>query len=141
MSYRVGDWLTADLPSFGVICCRNSLRCSTKANWRRSLLRFHDLLVPGGVLILETHNALGIQEEVEVSVSYTHLDVYKRQLPATFRPRDVVVLLDRSGSMSGWKMAAARRAAARLIDTLTDRDRFGLILFDNELEEPAPRCV
>ncbi|HRZ10774.1 MAG TPA: VIT domain-containing protein, partial [Gemmatimonadales bacterium] len=59
-------------------------------------------------------------------------------LPATFRPRDVVVLLDRSGSMGGWKIAAARRAAARLIDTLTDRDRFGLILFDNELEEPAP---
>ncbi len=59
-------------------------------------------------------------------------------LPVTFRPRDVVVLLDRSGSMGGWKMAAARRAAARLIDTLTERDRFGLILFDNELEEPAP---
>jgi len=66
VAYRVGDWLTADLPSFGVICCRNSLRCSTKAHWRRSLLRFHDLLVPGGLLILETHNALDIQEEVEV---------------------------------------------------------------------------
>ena len=59
-------------------------------------------------------------------------------LPATFRPRDVVVVLDRSGSMGGWKIAAARRAAARLIDTLTDRDRFGLILFDDEIEEPAP---
>ncbi|MFO1421684.1 MAG: VIT domain-containing protein [Candidatus Competibacteraceae bacterium] len=59
-------------------------------------------------------------------------------LPATFRPRDVVVVLDRSGSMGGWKMAAARRAAARLIDTLTERDRFGLILFDDRLEEPAP---
>jgi hypothetical protein len=59
-------------------------------------------------------------------------------LPATVRPRDVVVLLDRSGSMGGWKMVAARRAAARLIDTLTERDRFGLILFDDRLEEPAP---
>lgn len=37
-----------------------------KAHWRRSLLRFHDLLVPGGLLILETHNALELQEEVEV---------------------------------------------------------------------------
>ena len=26
----------------------------------------------------------------------------------------------------------------RLIDTLTDRDRFGLILFDDQIEEPAP---
>lgn len=59
-------------------------------------------------------------------------------LPATFRPRDVVVVLDRSGSMEGWKMVAARRAAGRLLDALTDRDRFGLILFNNELEEPAP---
>lgn len=59
-------------------------------------------------------------------------------LPASFRPRDVVVVLDRSGSMGGWKMAAARRAAGRIIDTLTERDRFGVILFDDELEEPAP---
>lgn len=59
-------------------------------------------------------------------------------LPATFRPRDVVVLLDRSGSMKGWKIKAARRAAARFMDTLTDRDRFGLILFDDQIEEPAP---
>ena len=34
-------------------------------------------------------------------------------------PRDVVLVLDRSGSMGGWKMVAARRAAARIVDTLT----------------------
>ncbi len=59
-------------------------------------------------------------------------------LPASFRPRDVVVVLDRSGSMGGWKMTAARRAAGRIIDALTGRDRFGIILFDDQLEEPAP---
>ena len=59
-------------------------------------------------------------------------------LPASLRPRDVVVVLDRSGSMGGWKMTAARRAAGRIIDTLTARDRFGVILFDDQLEEPAP---
>ncbi len=56
----------------------------------------------------------------------------------TARPRDVVVVLDRSGSMGGWKMAAARRAAGRLLDTLTEQDRFGVILFDDQVEEPAP---
>ena len=35
-------------------------------------------------------------------------------------------------------MVAARRAAGRIIDTLTERDRFGVILFDDRLEEPAP---
>ena len=65
VSYRVGDWLTADLPPSGVVICRNGLRGATKPNWRRSLRRFYDLLVPGGVLLLETQNAIGIQGEVE----------------------------------------------------------------------------
>lgn len=46
-------------------------------------------------------------------------------------PRDVVIVLDRSGSMNGWLMVAARRAAARIIDSLTPDDRFGIIAFDD----------
>jgi len=52
-------------------------------------------------------------------------------------PRDVVVLLDRSGSMAGWKLVAARRAAARLVDSLAANDRFAVLAFDNILESPA----
>jgi Ca-activated chloride channel homolog len=52
------------------------------------------------------------------------------------RPRDVVVVLDRSGSMTGWKMVAARRAAARMVDTLGDADRFAVLAFDNLVEHP-----
>ena len=55
---------------------------------------------------------------------------------ASPRPKDLVLLLDRSGSMSGWKMVAARRAAARIIDTLTDADRFSVLLFDSVVEHP-----
>ncbi|MBV8763175.1 MAG: VWA domain-containing protein [Deltaproteobacteria bacterium] len=50
------------------------------------------------------------------------------------KPRDVVFLLDRSGSMEGWKMVAARRALGRMIDTLTSRDRFSVIAFDDRVE-------
>lgn len=50
------------------------------------------------------------------------------------KPRDVVFLLDRSGSMEGWKMVAARRALGRMIDTLTSRDRFSVIAFDDHIE-------
>ena len=50
------------------------------------------------------------------------------------KPRDVVFVIDRSGSMAGWKMVAARRAAARMIDTLTSRDRFAAIAFDDRFE-------
>jgi Ca-activated chloride channel family protein len=52
------------------------------------------------------------------------------------RPRDVAFVLDRSGSMAGWKMVAARRALARMVDTLTARDRFTVYAFDDHVETP-----
>ncbi|HVR74160.1 MAG TPA: VIT domain-containing protein [Planctomycetota bacterium] len=53
------------------------------------------------------------------------------------RPRDLVFILDRSGSMEGWKMAAARRAIERMVETLGDSDRFNVYAFDNLMETPA----
>ncbi|HEY7424790.1 MAG TPA: VIT domain-containing protein [Gemmataceae bacterium] len=50
--------------------------------------------------------------------------------------RDVVFVLDRSGSMEGWKMVAARRALARMVDTLTEQDRFTVYAFDDRIETP-----
>ena len=52
------------------------------------------------------------------------------------RGRDVVLVLDRSGSMGGWKMVAARRAAARIVDTLGGDDRFAVLAFDYQTETP-----
>ncbi len=51
------------------------------------------------------------------------------------KPKDVVFVIDRSGSMQGWKMVAARRATARMIDALRAHDRFGVIAFDNVVSE------
>jgi Ca-activated chloride channel homolog len=53
------------------------------------------------------------------------------------RPRDVALVLDRSGSMGGWKMVAARRAAARIVDSLNDADRFAVIAFDSVMDMPS----
>lgn len=63
------------------------------------------------------------------------LFVVPPELETERQPRDLVLLLDRSGSMSGWKMVAARRAAARIVDTLTPRDRFAVLTFDSVVEE------
>jgi Ca-activated chloride channel family protein len=60
--------------------------------------------------------------------------------PATDAPargRDVVLVLDRSGSMGGWKMVAARRAASRIVDTLGAADRFAVLAFDHQVDTPT----
>lgn len=53
------------------------------------------------------------------------------------RPRDVAFVIDRSGSMGGWKMVAARRACARLLDGLSDQDSFAVLAFDTTTERPT----
>ncbi|MFI6630174.1 VIT domain-containing protein [Nonomuraea fuscirosea] len=63
------------------------------------------------------------------------LTVLPPPLPAPRTPRDLVLLLDRSGSMGGWKMVCARRAAARIVDTLTPQDRFAVLTFDSVVEQ------
>lgn len=49
-------------------------------------------------------------------------------------PRDVVFLVDRSGSMGGPKMGSATRACAILMSTLGPRDRYAIQLFDDRIE-------
>ncbi len=44
-------------------------------------------------------------------------------------PRDLIVLLDMSGSMAGPPLTQARRVVARLVETLGDADRLELIAF------------
>jgi Ca-activated chloride channel family protein len=60
------------------------------------------------------------------------------QVPAE---RTAVVVLDRSGSMAGPRLDAAKRALRDLVARLDDRDRFGLVVFDDQrhVEIPAER--
>lgn len=48
-------------------------------------------------------------------------------------PRDVTFVLDVSGSMSGRKLEQAKAAGRRLLETLTERDRFRLIDFSTDV--------
>ncbi|HQR36817.1 MAG TPA: VWA domain-containing protein, partial [Blastocatellia bacterium] len=53
---------------------------------------------------------------------------------ATSVPRDVLFVLDRSGSMGTEKMASAARACAMLLDGLGPADRFAILAFDTSIE-------
>jgi Ca-activated chloride channel family protein len=46
-------------------------------------------------------------------------------------PRDLIVLLDTSGSMGGAPLDQARRVVTALVETLTDRDRLELLEFSS----------
>jgi Ca-activated chloride channel family protein len=54
--------------------------------------------------------------------------------PEQQKPRDVVFLLDTSGSMQGWKLVAARRALTSMVDTLTAADRFRVYRFASDVD-------
>jgi Ca-activated chloride channel family protein len=53
-------------------------------------------------------------------------------------PRTLEVVLDRSGSMEGGRLAGAQTALTSLVDRLDPRDHFGLVVFDDRVEVPVP---
>lgn len=53
--------------------------------------------------------------------------------PAPLTPRDIVLVIDVSGSMSGRKIEQARAAGRQLLQTLTPSDRFRLIDFSSDV--------
>ncbi|MGE8206725.1 VWA domain-containing protein [Heyndrickxia sp. NPDC080065] len=61
----------------------------------------------------------------------------KRKMPSL----GLVIVMDRSGSMSGQKLALAKEAAARSVELLREEDTLGFIAFDDrpwEIVETAP---
>jgi Ca-activated chloride channel family protein len=53
-------------------------------------------------------------------------------------PRTLQVVLDRSGSMGGERLDAARQALAAVVARLDPRDAFGLVAFDDEVQVTIP---
>ncbi len=68
------------------------------------------------------------------------LELQAPQLPdqATRTAQTLVVVLDRSGSMDGEPLEAACRALTTLIGRLDSRDRFGLVVFDDQADVVVP---
>ncbi|MEK7407083.1 MAG: VWA domain-containing protein [Acidobacteriota bacterium] len=56
-------------------------------------------------------------------------------------PRRVVLVLDRSGSMSGTPIRQALKAAEACLGALAPEDRFGVVAFDDKVESFRPAVV
>ena len=63
------------------------------------------------------------------------------EAPAVRAPINVALVLDRSGSMAGTPLEAAKEAAGRFASFLTQADRLSVVVFDEEIQTifgPAP---
>jgi Ca-activated chloride channel family protein len=92
---------------------------------------FLPLAGPAVGISLATHR-------VDNEDGYFMLTLSPGRAQGTPTPRDVVVVVDTSGSMSGDKMEQARQAMHRLLGTLNAGDRFRLIAFSNRVEAQRP---
>jgi Ca-activated chloride channel family protein len=79
----------------------------------------------------------GTEGTVAVSVTLTGAEC-RRPEPVSTRHADMVIVLDRSGSMQGRKITDAREAVMGLIDRLTAEDRLALITYSNGVETVSP---
>ncbi len=56
-------------------------------------------------------------------------------------PREMIFVIDNSGSMAGESMPAARRSLLYALETLRPQDRFNIIRFDDTMTELFPSAV
>ncbi len=56
-------------------------------------------------------------------------------------PKDVVIVLDQSGSMNGPKWQQAQQAAIDVLERLNSSDRFGVVLFSSDARAYAPALL
>jgi Ca-activated chloride channel family protein len=82
-------------------------------------------------------DVVAVEQEEQVSVMLELVAPAAEQ--AAERPAATVqVVLDRSGSMSGERLEAARQALVRLVDRLDPADRFGVVAFDDDVQVVVP---
>ncbi len=79
----------------------------------------------------------GSDGKVSVSLTLTAAEIEKR-LHQPVPETDLVIVLDRSGSMKGQKIHDARQAVLRLIDRLGVNDRLAVVTYSNGVDTLSP---
>lgn len=102
----------------------------------RGALLDRDVVVRWRVAGLQVGTELDVSRPASGIISesaYGLLTLVPPSVDAKLAPvaRDLIVLLDTSGSMSGSPLDQARRVTAALVDSLTDQDQLELIEFSN----------
>jgi Ca-activated chloride channel family protein len=82
-------------------------------------------------------DVVAVEQEERVSVML-ELVAPPAEHAAERLPATVQVVLDRSGSMAGERLEAAKQALVRLVDRLDPADRFGVVAFDDAVQVVLP---
>lgn len=91
----------------------------------------------GAVAVLQARAERGL---IRQGGSFRHIDfgVKVSAAPAPDRAERrslaLALVIDRSGSMQGSKLATAKRAALAVVDQLDDRDQVAVVVFDDQIE-------
>lgn len=101
---------------------------ATTASARAGIVRVGAALTQGKV-----STPAGPSSPAEVGLALTLACDETRQAGGAERSVDLVVVLDRSGSMAGGKMRDARDAVAELVRALGPADRFALVSYANDV--------
>lgn len=104
------------------------------------MLAEHDLPVVGDpctrALCLDAATAIATGADDSQQTAWVQLGFSTGFDASTFkRPDlDLALVVDRSGSMTGDKIEAARNALRKLVGQLGDRDRLSIVLFDDQVD-------
>ena len=82
-------------------------------------------------------DVVAIEDEETVSV-LVELSAPEAEVKRERRRSALQVVLDRSGSMEGERLEAAKRGLVALVDRLSPADSFGLVVFDDQVHVAVP---
>lgn len=122
-----------------VVGCLIAVTCAAMAYSNREIQTGHRVAPvkaePGGVLnvsaaLVQDKILTGGDGNVSLALTLSADDIMDGAAD-TARNVDMVIVLDRSGSMQGKKLNDAREAVLKLLGKLSDKDRFGLVSYAN----------
>jgi Ca-activated chloride channel family protein len=73
--------------------------------------------------------------DIQDNKGYFLLNLIPRIVEKDVIPKDIVFVMDTSGSMSGEKIEQAKKALTRILHMLKTEDRFSIVLFDSDIKE------
>lgn len=90
------------------------------------------------LLVYKDSNSGQFSPFSETEMYYGMMSLFPPKSKALVSARDIVFVLDRSGSMQGVKMASAARACALLLATLGPKDRFAIQSYSSNVDWYKP---